>query len=66
MKSFTQREKQIIKLILEEYSNAKIALELGISEKTVEAHRKSIYTKADVSNVVGLVKHIMKIKSLNN
>lgn len=39
------QEKEFIKLIAKEYSNAKIAEELFISERTVEAHRKNIFRK---------------------
>lgn len=52
----TTRETEILKLILDEKSNAVIAAELGISEKTVETHRKSIYLKTGTKTVVGLVK----------
>ena len=57
---FTAREKQILKLILAEKPSSLIAKELGISERTVETHRRSIYSKSGVKTVVGLVKHIIK------
>ncbi|WP_420316510.1 LuxR C-terminal-related transcriptional regulator [Ekhidna sp.] len=59
---FTPREKEIVQLILDEKSNSVIASELGISERTVESHRKSIYSKSGVNNVVGLVKHVLAEK----
>lgn len=63
MKNFTAREQQVIDLILKEYSSGRIAKELEISVRTVESHRKSIYSKVGVSSVVGLVKYIMLEKS---
>jgi DNA-binding NarL/FixJ family response regulator len=54
--NLTSREKQIIQLIAKEYSNARIAGELFISERTVETHRKNIYTKTSTSSIVGLIK----------
>jgi len=54
--NFTEREKEIIKLITQEYSNAAIGEKLFISERTVETHRKNIFRKANTKTVVGLVK----------
>ncbi len=60
---FTPREKEIIQLILDEKPSSVIAKELGISERTVETHRKNIYSKSGVTSVVGLVKHLFNKKS---
>jgi DNA-binding NarL/FixJ family response regulator len=56
----TLREKEIIRLIAKEYSNAKIADELFISERTVETHRKNIFRKTNTKSVVGLLKYAME------
>lgn len=58
----TPREKEIIKLIAKEYSNAMIAEVLFISERTVETHRKNIFRKTNTKNVVGLIKYAMENK----
>ncbi len=50
------REKEIVKLISEENSNAKIAEKLFISERTVETHRKNIFRKTGTKSVLGLIK----------
>jgi len=55
----TKRENEIVELILMEMSTKQISQELGISAKTVESHRKSIYAKMGVKTVVGLVKGIL-------
>jgi DNA-binding NarL/FixJ family response regulator len=52
----TDREKEIIRLIAKEYSNAQIGEALFISERTVETHRKNIFRKANTKTVVGLMK----------
>lgn len=52
----TQREKEILKLIVEEYTTQEIAEKLFISFRTVENHRYSLLQKLDVKNSVGLVK----------
>lgn len=58
----TPREKEIIKLIAQEYSNAMIAESLFISERTVETHRKNIFRKTNTKNIVGLIKYAMEHK----
>lgn len=63
---FTPRELQVIELILQEKSSSAIADELHISERTVETYRKSIYSKATVRSVVGLVKHVYESNLFNH
>lgn len=58
----TNREKEIIQLIAKEFSNAKIAESLFISERTVETHRKNIFRKTNTKSVVGLLKYAMENK----
>lgn len=58
--SLTQREKEILNLIVKEKSNAQIASELFISERTVETHRKNIFRKTGAKSVVGLVKYALE------
>lgn len=55
-KLLTPREREILKLIAEEYSNKQIAEELFISERTVETHRKNIFRKTKTQSLVGLIK----------
>ena len=50
----TEREKEIIKHILDQKSNIEIAKELEISKRTVETHRKNIMLKLDVKNSIGI------------
>lgn len=53
---FTERERQVLSLIIKEHTNRQIADELSISERTVETYRKNLFRKANTNNVVGLVK----------
>ena len=55
--SLSQREIEVIELIAKEYTNAKIAEALFISERTVETHRKNIFRKTDTKGVIGLLKY---------
>lgn len=44
----TQRELEILQLVLAGYTNKAIATEIYVSEKTVEFHLDNIYTKIGV------------------
>jgi DNA-binding NarL/FixJ family response regulator len=52
----SEREKEILKLICQEYSSHEIAEKLYISFHTVESHRANLMSKAGVKNTAGLVK----------
>ena len=56
---FTVRELDVLKLIMEEKTTAEIAEELGISNYTVEGHRKNLLQKTNSKNVVGLIKYTL-------
>ncbi len=52
----TQREKEILQLIVEEFTSQEIADKLFLSLRTVEGHRLNLLQKLDAKNTVGLVK----------
>jgi DNA-binding NarL/FixJ family response regulator len=52
----TDRERQVLQLIVEGKSNKEIALILEISPKTVSVHRTNIMSKLDVQNTVELIR----------
>jgi DNA-binding NarL/FixJ family response regulator len=54
--SISNREKEVLSLIVAEYTTKKIADELCLSEKTIENYRASLMLKMNVSNIAGLVK----------
>ena len=56
----TTREREILQLIAGEYSNAAIAEKLFISERTVETHRKNIFTKTKSKSIIGLIQYALK------
>jgi len=56
---FTEREREILKLIVEGKSSKGIAEELFISIHTVSTHRKNILNKANVKNPVELVSKVI-------
>jgi DNA-binding NarL/FixJ family response regulator len=51
----TKREIEIVNLIALEHSSSEIAEILGLSVNTIENHRKRIFLKLNVKNVVGMV-----------
>ena len=53
----TDRERQVLQLVVEGKSNKEIAMVLGISPKTVSVHRTNIMSKLDVQNTVELVRY---------
>jgi two-component system response regulator NreC len=66
--SLSPREKEVMKLIAEGYTNAEIGKLLFISDKTVEKHRVRLMKKLNVRNLAGLVRlaikhHLVDIES---
>ena len=54
------REKEVLKLIADEYSSGEIAEMLYISERTVERHRANLMEKLQVHNLASLVRMAIK------
>ena len=52
----TKREKEILKLIAEGFTNVQIGAQLFISVDTVDSHRKNLHTKLNVKNTAMLIK----------
>jgi len=52
----TNREKEILDLIIKEYTTEEIAEKIFISVKTVESHRSNLIQKLGVKNSAGLVR----------
>ena len=56
----TAREREVLQLIAEGASNQKIAQDLFISVKTVEAHRAHIMTKLHAKNRTDLIRYALR------
>lgn len=61
----TGREQEILQLIAREYSNQDIAEALFISERTVETHRRNLFTKTSSKSVVGLIQYALRHKLIH-
>ena len=60
--SLTPREREVVKMIAEGNSAKKIASVLGLSVKTVEAHRFNLMRKLDIHNRAQLVTYAIQKK----
>ena len=56
----TQREREILQLIAEGFSNKEIAKRLRLSLNTVHVHRNNIMYKLDIHRQAGLIRYALK------
>ena len=56
----TSREKEVLQLICQEFTNLEIAKKLFISGRTVEGHRNNLLSKLGCRNTAGLVIYAMQ------
>jgi DNA-binding NarL/FixJ family response regulator len=61
----SEREKEILRLILDEYTTKQIAEKMYLSEKTIENYRTNLMHKLDATNIAGLVKKTILLGLLN-
>lgn len=54
----TPREREVMRLVVQGYANKRIAATLGISMKTVEAHRAHVMRKMKADSLADLVKSV--------
>lgn len=62
--SLTRREKQVLQLIVDEYTTSEIAEKLFIGFGTVETHRRNLLMKLEARNTAGLVRMALQYKLL--
>jgi DNA-binding NarL/FixJ family response regulator len=58
LESLTGREREVAQLLVRRLTNAEIAAELFLSEKTVESHLRNIFRKLDVGSRVDVARLI--------
>jgi DNA-binding NarL/FixJ family response regulator len=59
--TLTPRERQVLKLVAEGYSNKEVASALGVAVKTVMTHRFNLMEKLDIHNHAKLVQFAIKV-----
>lgn len=62
METLTEREMDVLKLILKEYNTPEIADKLNLGSSTIITYRKSLLKKLKVKNVVGLAMYAIRNK----
>jgi len=58
--AITAREKEVLTMICEQYTNAEIAKSLFISTRTVDGHRNNLLKKFNRKNTAGLVAYAIQ------
>jgi two-component system response regulator NreC len=56
----TDREREMLKLLVEGYTTKEIANMLVVSPKTVEGHKTNLMDKLDIHNKTDLVKYAIR------
>lgn len=61
----TAREREIVQLLAEAHTSKDIAVRLGISVKTVDAHRANVMRKLNLHSIAELVRYAMRNKIIH-
>jgi DNA-binding NarL/FixJ family response regulator len=59
--ALTPRQREILQLVAEGHTSKEIAQRLGLSYRTVEAHRNQMMKRLDVHDVTGLVRFAVRV-----
>ncbi|MFC5626872.1 response regulator transcription factor [Algoriphagus winogradskyi] len=65
LQSLSERELDVLQLIIQELTTQEIADKLFISRHTVESHKKNLFKKTDQNSLVGLVKFSISNQLIN-
>jgi DNA-binding NarL/FixJ family response regulator len=60
LEPLTEREQEVLQLILTGKSNKEIASALFVTESTIKTHARSIYSKYDVGSRAELISTLLK------
>ena len=63
MNTLTPRERQVLDMILEGKANKVIAIDLDLSQRTVEIHRARVMEKMQARSLATLVQMVMRARS---
>jgi DNA-binding CsgD family transcriptional regulator len=66
MSLLTDREREVMYLVVEGYQNKEIGIKLNISPKTVEIHRARVMDKLKVRSTAQLVRYLTKYEIFSN
>jgi DNA-binding NarL/FixJ family response regulator len=62
----TPRQQEVLKLVAQGWSTKKIAAQLGLSVKTVEAHRSSIMDRLNIRDLAGVVRFAVRARLVDD
>ncbi|MFZ6031117.1 MAG: response regulator [Chloroflexota bacterium] len=57
----TPRQSEVLQFIAEGYTTKEIAQQLGLSAKTVDAHRTQLMRQLDIHDIAGLVRYAVRV-----
>jgi DNA-binding NarL/FixJ family response regulator len=57
----TPRQSEVLQYIAEGYTTKEIAQKLGLSAKTVDAHRTQLMRELDIHDIAGLVRYAIRV-----
>jgi RNA polymerase sigma factor (sigma-70 family) len=61
LSSLTPREREVLDMMVEGFANKVIAIELGISQRTVEIHRARVMEKMKTHSLAQLVRMVLQV-----
>jgi DNA-binding CsgD family transcriptional regulator len=64
--ALTNREKEVLMLVLQEQTSVEISNGLDLSIQTVNTHRKNILKKTRSKTLIGLVKYAIRAKMIKD
>jgi FixJ family two-component response regulator len=64
MESLTNKEREVLELMIQGKANKTMATILDVSLRTIENRRRSIFTKFDANSVAELVALVLQLKAL--
>jgi DNA-binding NarL/FixJ family response regulator len=56
----TPRQREVVQLIVEGHNTKEIAYRLGLSVKTIEAHRQQAMNRLEIRDLVGLIRYALR------
>ena len=63
IESLTPREAEVMDMVVDGCANKVIAMDLGVSQRTVELHRARVMRKMNVRSLAELVRHVEKARA---